>query len=725
MSAWTVIPLAGGLGRHAAAWDALNRERFGNQVMLSSLFVDGMLREFGNGKEHLCTLHVDGDVHAMLILRRSGRLTWRSFVPPQCQVAPSMVPDAAMFDQLIASLPGKVIQLDLLCNDPQVGKVLDCPRSVARRQLHALTMNVSLAGSFEQYWAGRSRNLTANMRRYEKRLQQDGLAARLARVVEPDQVEAAFERYAQMEGAGWKAKLGTAIGSIPGQYRFYKELFREGARRGVAVVYELWLGERLAASRLLLGEGGNMVILKTSYDESMERYAPGRLLLRMVIEDAFKTWPGGTIEFYTDASNDQLQWASASRWIEHLTLFRNPAFNFAHLALKIAGRTRSPRMRRGRDLVREKTNDSEIAVYTHPDELPQDAREFLQQAETRNIGFGFDWYRNLAQTVYSGDQGLRLYCMRHGGRVIAILPLRMERSRFGWRAYSLSNFYTTLYEPVLMPNVKGTQLLPLFERMRADFRGLGSLRLAPMAPGSHAYVAVLEALGLARWFPFEFFAFGNWYEPVRTTWPEYLSHRASNLRSTLARMGKKFAAEGGVLEVVTRPVDMPDAIAAYEKVYAASWKRPEPYKRFMPGLLQACADKGMLRLGLARLNGEVIAAQAWIVGHGRAEMYKLAHDEAYKEYSPGTLITAMLIQQVIEIDKVREIDYLIGDDPYKKIWMSQRRERWGIVAYNLTTVQGLIGFAREAFGRLVKHLSRGLPQHKHLTAAPPSYRTNP
>lgn len=723
MNAWTVVPLERALGAHAAEWNALNRSRFGNQVMLSSLFVDGLLREFGNGREHLCILRQDGEVRAMLIAQRRNRFVWSSFVPPQCQLALTMVPDAALLATLIASLPQTVIQFDLLCNDPQVGRVLDCPRPVARRQPHALTMNVSLAGTFAGYWAGRSRNLTSNMRRYERRIEQDGLAARLVRIDDPEQIGAALERYVQIEGAGWKGKLGTALGSTPEQHRFYQKLFAEGAREGVAMIYELWLGEHLAASRLLLGEGGTLVILKTTYDETMERYAPGRLLLRALIEDAFERWPGGTIEFYTDASSDQLQWASTSRWIEHLTLFRNPASNFAHQALKIAARTRPPRLRKGRDLVRDKQDDSEVTAYVHPDELPQDVRDFLQQAEARNLGFGFDWYRNLALTVYSADQTLRFYCLRRGGRVMAVLPLRLEASRFGWQAHALSNFYTTLYEPLLMPNTKGAQLLPLLERLRADFPGIGSLMLAPMAPGSHAYVVLLEALGLARWFPFEFFAFGNWYEPVRTTWSVYLAQRASNVRSTIARSGKKFAAEGGVLELVTRSEDLPEAIAAYEKVYAASWKKPEPYKQFMPGLLQACADKGMLRLGLARLNGEVIAAQAWIVGHGRAEIYKVAHDEAFKEYSPGTLITAMLMQHTIDVDKVKEIDYLIGDDPYKKTWMSERRERWGIVAYNLNSLPGIAGFAREAFGRLAKQCMQRWRQRRQPVAQPASCNT--
>jgi hypothetical protein len=63
-----------------------------------------------------------------------------------------------------------------------------------------------------------------------------------------------------------------------------------------------------------------------------------------------------------------------------------------------------------------------------------------------------------------------------------------------------------------------------------------------------------------------------------------------------------------------------------------------------------------------------------------------------------------LMEHVIEIDKVEEIDYLIGDDPYKKAWMSHRRERWGVIAYNPRSMGGLAGWAREALGRRIKSI---------------------
>jgi CelD/BcsL family acetyltransferase involved in cellulose biosynthesis len=720
MNRWTVVPLERGLGGHAAAWDELNRSQCDAHPLLSSLFVDGLLRHFGDGTEHLCMLLDGMAVRAMCIVRPLNRMMWASFAPAQGQVAATLVPQPEMLASLVDSLPGKVLRLDLLSNDPLVGGVLHDVAPPTHRQAHALTMRVALTGSFEAYWTERPRHLSSNLRRYERRLQADALQPRVVRVTAPGDIVAAVERYADLEGAGWKGRHGTALGSTREQYRFYRNLMLEAAGRGQAVVYELWLNDKLAGSRLALYHDTMLVMLKTSYDEALAAYAPGRLLLRAAIEDAFVLLPGGAIEFYTDATMDQLEWATDYRWMQHVSLYRN---RLADVAINVLKACRGQRYRKdGRAAEHravERRADWTVEVFTHPDALPADVRQFMERAEARNIAFGYAWYRNLVATVFPEHSGVRLYALRRDGKTVAVVPLRAERARFGWHVHSLSNFYTTLYEPILAPTLKAVSLLPVLAAIRRDFPRMASLTLAPMAPGSHAHLVLLEALSSDRWFPFEFFAFGNWYEPVKTDWTAYLAARGGTLRSTIKRMSKKFAADGGVLEVVTRPENLAEAIAAYETVYAASWKNPEPFPKFMPGLLQTCAEKGALRLGLALLNGKAVAAQAWIVSHGRAEIYKVAYDQAYKAYAPGTLVTAMLMQHVIEVDRVSEVDYLMGDDPYKKTWMSKRRERWGIVAYNLRSLPGLAGLAYEALGRTVKYLRQRLQHAPQERTGPP------
>lgn len=348
-----------------------------------------------------------------------------------------------------------------------------------------------------------------------------------------------------------------------------------------------------------------------------------------------------------------------------------------------------------------------VAAFDHPDRLPAGVQDFMNEAECRNIGFAVRWYRNLVATVYPDHPGIRFYVLWKDEQIVAALPLRAARVRGSWKLDALSNFYTTLYEPVLKPGTTSADLIPMLAVIERDFPRFASLTLAPMDPSGTTYQALLEGLRLKGWFACEYFAFGNWFQPVASDWKEYLAARDGSVRSTIKRMGKKFAGAGGRLEIVTDPKDMGAAVDAYNAVYAASWKRQEEFPEFMPGFLQSCAERGFLRLGLAWLHGRPVAAQMWIVAHGRAEIYKLAYDEAFKGYAPGTLLTALLMEHVFDVDKVAEVDYLIGDDPYKRSWMSHRRERWGIVAYNPKSMHGLAGIAYESLARTVKAALRG------------------
>lgn len=699
MSRWQGIPLAGSLGTHAARWDALNAQLMGGHPLLASRFIDGLLRHFGSGREHLFWCERDGRVLAMCILVPRSAAVWASFLPSQLQIGPTLVGEYSLLEGIWRALPRTVLQLDLLCNDPQFGAVCAGAAPNSERMNHALTIHVELQGSFDTYLQTRPRNLQQNIKRYQKRLAAAAETPRYLVVDQPGALLDAMARYAELEGQGWKGELGTSL-DAGGQLAFYQQVLGQAAAMGEAQVHELWFGERLAASRLLLRQGNMWVILKTTYDAGLASLSPGRLLLLELLRYAFQHWQGMRLEFYTDADQNQLAWGTHQRWIAHLSQPRNAAVEVllaAHRALGGA-RRQAGALANGRYTV---------TVANGVAELPDDARRLLDQAEKRNGEAGCGWYGNLVDTVFSGPGQVRFYILRHDGAPLAVLPLYAERHGLGWHLRALGNYYTSLYQPAFIPCLKPADLLVLLAAVRRDYPRAATLTLRPMDPADHAYQTLLGALRLLGWLPFEYFAFGNWYQPVTGDWHAYLAARPGQLRSTLKRMGKKFAAAGGTLEIVSGGERVAQAIAAYQTVYARSWKRPEPYPDFLPGLVRLCAAQGSLRLGLAWLEGRAVAAQLWIVHNGRAAIYKLAYDEAARAYAPGSLLSACLMQHVIEVDRVQEIDYLQGDDPYKQQWMSERRERWGIVAYQPHSLGGVLALLRDEAGRIKRGLRRG------------------
>lgn len=337
-------------------------------------------------------------------------------------------------------------------------------------------------------------------------------------------------------------------------------------------------------------------------------------------------------------------------------------------------------------------------------DLPLPWLAALDDAGRANMEFSAGWLQNLAENALAEEELPGLYDVRRAdtARPAALLPvLHTLGSR---RLQGLSTFYTSLFTPVVTEEAPEAALAALFSTVRHD--GWHSLRLSPLAQDAPIFGQTLAALGQAGWLAYPFYCFGNWYMPVAgRTFAEYFQGLASQVRNTVKRREKKFLAEGrGQLELVESGPRLEAAIESWDRIYRSSWKKPEPFPRFMPGLIRLCAERGWLRLGLAHYDGEAVAAQIWIVSHGRAAIYKLAYDERFAPLSAGTVLTAFLMRQVIDVDHVEEIDYLIGDDAYKKDWLSHRRERWGIMAYNPATAAGLLGAARESAGRALKPL---------------------
>jgi hypothetical protein len=187
-----------------------------------------------------------------------------------------------------------------------------------------------------------------------------------------------------------------------------------------------------------------------------------------------------------------------------------------------------------------------------------------------------------------------------------------------------------------------------------------------------------------------YFAWGTWYQSAANMdFASYLSARPSVLQNTWRRKGA--ALQKSHRTAFETAFDVEGFIRVYDEVYARSWKEPEPFPDFMPALLRVAAELGALRHGVLMADEKPIAAQFWIVWQGHAIIFKLAYDKDWSKFSPGTLLTMHMVKEVLERDRVRELNFGRGDDDYKKLWMSERRERWGIEAVN---PRSAAGFAR-------------------------------
>jgi hypothetical protein len=179
----------------------------------------------------------------------------------------------------------------------------------------------------------------------------------------------------------------------------------------------------------------------------------------------------------------------------------------------------------------------------------------------------------------------------------------------------------------------------------------------------------------------------------------YWAARPSQLRNSAERKAKA----AGLNVRIYRSFDA-DAWAEYESVYGASWKPVEGSPAFLRALAQQEGAAGTLRLGIARKDGQAVAAQLWLVENGVATIHKLAYREDAKALSPGTVLSMAMFRAALDEDRVGLIDYGTGDEPYKADWMDTRHVLWRVEAWDPRSIAGLFGVARAGATHLVRRL---------------------
>ncbi len=242
----------------------------------------------------------------------------------------------------------------------------------------------------------------------------------------------------------------------------------------------------------------------------------------------------------------------------------------------------------------------------------------------------------------------------------------------------------------------------LLRQIARDLAGRTSRLTLTKLPDEDGTATRLEnAFRQAGWFVLRERCDSNHVLPVSgRSFEEYLSTRPGPLRTTLKRKAKKVQVE--ILAYFEE-----DAWQSYQSVYAESWKPEEGDPDLLRRFAEAEGRAGRLRFGLARHEGEVVAAQVWTVEDGVAYIHKLAHLESAKPLSAGTTLTAALFEHVIERDRVEWVDFGTGDDPYKRDWMEQVRLRYRLTCWRLTDPRNWLAIGKALLRKLVSRPHAG------------------
>jgi hypothetical protein len=339
--------------------------------------------------------------------------------------------------------------------------------------------------------------------------------------------------------------------------------------------------------------------------------------------------------------------------------------------------------------------------------LPAPLSAWLAQHQPHPIFATQEWFERLAafQRERGEDTGYVWLFVLHGDTPVLAAPLAKRRVGLGQLQLELlGNFYTPGIDLFADPAALSAQqawrcLLHAFDQLYPGWLGFWA---APLTAAQHDCLERAAAAGRAT-FPLPL----SCNHTARFDSPaQYWAARPSRLLNTLKRKRKLLAQQPHRFELTATPSAA--QVAGYWEVYQASWKPQEPSRCFINWLLAWSMERGFLRLGLLYIGSAAVACQLWLVLGERAYIFKLAQDERANRFSPGSLLTEHIIEHLAGADRIRQLDFLLGDDAFKTMWMDRKDRVFGVNVVNRARAAGrLLAGWRTLRARLARLGARG------------------
>lgn len=296
------------------------------------------------------------------------------------------------------------------------------------------------------------------------------------------------------------------------------------------------------------------------------------------------------------------------------------------------------------------------------------AGEKLGRTGQRSLFDRLDWLRELHDLCLPNNQPLIVQSAENGAQAWMFLM----KNGYGRHA-ALANWYNFTYRPIFTGEFDEVTKLALLASVAKTLKSHSHrIEISPVPDEDSTASLTERAFEQAGWVVFKSKVDDNHILSVNgRTFDQYWAERPGRLRNTVRRKAKK-----NIVSIRVETEFTEEHWNDYLEVYAKSWKPDEGNPDFLKNLAKQEGSAGCLRLGLAYIDGQPVAAQFWTVENGEALIHKLAHVEDATKSSPGTLLSVAMFQHAIDIDRVKMVDFGTGNDPYKREWMEDVRPRY-------------------------------------------------
>lgn len=318
-----------------------------------------------------------------------------------------------------------------------------------------------------------------------------------------------------------------------------------------------------------------------------------------------------------------------------------------------------------------------------------------------------EWFMACAEAFCPPDQ-LSIVVIRAHGRMIAAAPLVITRRQNIERLELLGTSF--LCEPSGFLYTDTTSLRTLIKVVLGMRKPLLFRRLWSASPEATLLREVCRAYPV---FVVTHPSGSPWI-PITTEWDAFEAALAPSRRSCFRRARRRAEAYGQVLVELCFPSlnRLDQYLEEVFRVEATGWKgrhgsaillNPQ-LQRFFNLYAWAAARSGILRIGVLRIAGNVVAAQLAVEYANRFWVLKIGYDEGWARCSPGLLLMHETIRSAFERG-LEAYEFLGSDEPWIHIWTDHVRRDITHRVYPLSG-KGLLYVCLDGLRSLINRMRR-------------------
>jgi len=336
------------------------------------------------------------------------------------------------------------------------------------------------------------------------------------------------------------------------------------------------------------------------------------------------------------------------------------------------------------------------------------------KAERKLPMSSYDWISaHFQHKLQHGESWLCLFAY-DGPDLFGVLPLTIKQRNFlglKWLDVRLpSSKHTVSVDCLIEPGFEN-EVIPEFisflDQLRPRIRSFEMKRLPECSPmlvyfrnhlGKYAYIMNFDGYGS--------------HIKVAGSYDEFKKRLKKRMVRNLRRLGRKLECLDEVeFHFITDTMSHKDCLKRFMQVEDSCWKgkkgssiiRQPRLIAFYSAMTRNLMGSGRLEWQLLNTEDKTIAANIAIRMGRTLVIFKIAYDEEYCSYSPGSKLFEKMVMRAFESGEIDEIDCL-SDYPWNRDWLMEQRPYFNLCAYPFRILPLISGFLPKKLYDFVRSL---------------------